>query len=297
MSAIHKTDGRWASRQSSVCSPSACGFAHTLTEATASTTSNVEIRAGWQAAVRACNVGRVKFPIVALFTFLGIRMAHAQRSVPPGDEWWCTSLSAADTEDEISDCVRTKARCDRSRELWLTDGNEFEGREASDCRAQRNAAVFWWFDVMKGEDRFSAYASMRSCRGLRSFRLGQRDDVTRVSQCSIVGVTKPPRPNRKHVPRGKGWTCYAYTAPASGQAAGRCFRNHRQCTEQLDLEVRGQPAEPLPLSQAECRVQKRAFLFTAGGLAYEYPTSEVCDRIRLWQDSRGLNPSRCEPLP
>lgn len=205
--------------------------------------------------------------------------------------------------DQFSSCDRTKAACERGRELWLDGGKDFEGREAGDCTAQRNAAVVWYFNVMRGHDIFSAKASMRECRSFRSFLLTQRDDIARVSQCSIVGITRPPGPNRKDVPRGKGWSCYAYTAPCSNEpgetcTSSRCFRNRSECTEQLRVEMESEPVEDLVKLETECRtVQKRAFVLTLGGQAHAFPTSAACDWTRFQLGRNGREPSRCEPLP
>ncbi len=234
---------------------------------------------------------------------VGARFAHAQRSVPPGHQWWCAGLSNLADSDGFSTCFRTEALCEQSRQLWLSGGTEFDGREASECATQRNAAVVWHFNVMQERDFFSAAASMRDCRGYRAFLLGRKGDIERVSQCKVVGATQPPRPNRKDVPRGKGWSCYAFRAPCAEQpnetcTSGRCFRTSGECGEQLALALERETVEDLVTMEIECRTaQKRAHVLTLAGQAHAYPTGAGCVWAHVQLTRREAEPSRCEALP
>src|SRR5688572_5437872 len=128
--------------------------------------------------------------------------AEAQRSVPAGEGWWCTTTTLFNMT-ESSLCTRTESGCERYRESWLQDQDELSSAAASACEPQAKATVLYFFSVMHDEDRRWVHGHMAHCRFMRTQLLKLKGDVTRVSACTVVGSTKPAKPRATLIPKGK----------------------------------------------------------------------------------------------
>jgi hypothetical protein len=105
----------------------------------------------------------------------------ARNNAVAGAGWWCTQAMGPVNGYTTSMCYRTVDDCEKVRSFN-------SNIELTDCRYQKKAVAFSFFNKLTDRTEQRAACTTVSCHGNRAFllRSEQRHDISHVTQCSVV---------------------------------------------------------------------------------------------------------------
>lgn len=192
-------------------------------------------------------------------------------AITPGKAWWCLDLPEPAPRGARPQCVRTVSACEE-----LIRRNGLRGAK---CKDRPNALVLTFRD--DNGWGYTASATGVACNAYRDDLLLAASDV---SACTVVAEVQRPSLDRKLLPRGSGWMCFAGADPA--QKVGSCARTAKDCSAQFELD-----RYVLGTSQG-CRTQRTAWARATGNQLVAFPTAALCEaHVEAHPDG-----SRCEAV-
>ena len=192
-------------------------------------------------------------------------------AITPGKTWWCLELPTPVPRGARPQCVRTVAQCE---ELIRRDG-----LPSTRCKEKPSALVLTFKDQSGWS--YSASSTGVACNAYRDDLLAAAGEV---SACTVIGAVERPKLDRKVLPKGSGWVCFAGADPA--HPVGSCARTAKDCGAQYELDR-------YVLGNSEgCKPQRAAWARFSGGQLAAFPTAALCEaHVEAHPDG-----SRCESV-
>ena len=199
--------------------------------------------------------------------------AKLQTSViTPGKGWWCLDLPTPAPKGVRPACTRSVAQCEDLIRRGAMASTKCKARDTAYLVTFRDTSSVWGYAASTTED---------ACAGYRERVIGAASEV---SACAATGEVARPKLDRKQVPRGSGWVCFA--SADTQRPVGSCARSAKDCSAayELDRYVLGASAGCVKQSTAYARnVQDQFFVF---------PTAALCE-ANIGEHTDG---SRCESV-
>ncbi|MCE9573523.1 MAG: hypothetical protein K8W52_10230 [Deltaproteobacteria bacterium] len=197
---------------------------------------------------------------VVLSVRVGVAGGAKVGVLPPGSGWYCFEIPGGG----MGACSRTKNSCEIARH------DHWKGAETEDsrCLPQPKTAVLTYWLVMLDRWGWTATRAVSECKKFRAYLVQKGDDNTKLSSCTVVGMTSGSKLDRKVIPRGSGWLCLTW-----GTLGGTCLRSQEECAAKHDSLA----ADSDYSDVADCEASTSAFASTANGSAYIFPTREMCE--------------------
>ena len=192
--------------------------------------------------------------------------------ITPGKDWWCLELPTPAPKGVRPACMRSVAQCEDAIRRDAMASTKCKSRPTAFLVTFRDASSVWGY---------AASTTSEACASYRDRVVGA---ATEVSACTQVGEVSRPSLDRKRVPRGKGWVCFAGADAA--HPVGGCARTAKDCAAQYELDryVLG--------ASAGCKTQGTAYARNIQDQLFVFPTSALCE-ANITEHSDG---SRCESV-
>lgn len=193
--------------------------------------------------------------------------------ITPGKSWWCLELPTPAPKGVRPSCARGIGQCE--------DVIRRGGLAATKCKARDTAYVVTFRDATSLVWGYTASTTAEACAGYRERVIGVATDI---SACTATGEVGRPKLDRKRIPRGNGWICFAGVDPQ--HPVGSCARSAKECSAayELDRFVLG--------DSAGCVKQGAAFARNVQAQVFVYPTLALCE-ASIGEHAEG---SRCESV-
>ncbi|MBA3458955.1 MAG: hypothetical protein H0T46_03270 [Deltaproteobacteria bacterium] len=192
-------------------------------------------------------------------------------AITPGKTWWCLQLPSPAPKGARPACTRTVATCEEAIRRDSLGGTK--------CAERSTAYVLTFRDSSRWG--YVASATSEACTAYRERVLPATSSV---SACAATGAVARPKLDRKKLPKGRGWVCFAGADPAHN--LGSCARTAKDCAAQYELDryVLG--------ASAGCRAQGTAQVRNVQEQIFAFPTAALCE-AHVAQHPDG---SRCEAI-
>lgn len=228
-------------------------------------------------ALRGGLVASKAYQRVAQCEVVGKRFAPAAKLetavITPGKGWWCLELPTPAPKGVRPACTRGIGQCE--------DLIKRGAMAATKCKARDTAYVVTFRDPGAAVWGYAASTTAEACEAYHERVIAAASDV---SSCAAVGTVTRAKLDRKRVPRGPSWFCFAGTDPQ--HPMGSCARSAKDCGEayELDRYVLG--------ASVGCVKQTSAFARNVQDQLFVFPTAALCE-ANIGEHAEG---SRCEAV-